>query len=154
MHELAGGRAAEMHGHLQRVQDQVGAQVRGGLPADDHAREDVLDERQVEKALAGLEVGEIADPQPIRTVGDKAPLDQVGRARRRLIGDREPVPLAAGLGAAQPVGPHQPLDAAARRRHAMAPQRLPDPVRPIGTVVLLVHDPDALKQPAVLDRAP
>jgi hypothetical protein len=54
VHELAGGRPPEVHGHLQGVQDEVGAQVRGGLPADDHAREDVLDERQVHESLARL----------------------------------------------------------------------------------------------------
>jgi hypothetical protein len=54
MHELAGGRTAQVHGHLQSVQDEIGPELRGGLPADDHAREDVLDERQVHESLARL----------------------------------------------------------------------------------------------------
>jgi hypothetical protein len=52
--ELTGGGPTELDGHLQRVQDQVGAQVRRGLPANDQAREDVLDEGQIEEPLARL----------------------------------------------------------------------------------------------------
>jgi hypothetical protein len=52
--ELAGAGAAQMDGHLERVQDEVGSEVRRGLPADDHAREDVLDEGQIDEPLARL----------------------------------------------------------------------------------------------------
>ena len=124
--------------------------MRGGLPANDHAREDVVDEGQVEEPLAGLQVGEIAHPELVRALGDEAPLDQIGRARRGLVGDREPAPLATGLGAAKSVLAHQSLDAAARRRHALAAQRLPHPSRPIGAVGLFVHRLDAGEQPRVL----
>jgi hypothetical protein len=95
--------------------------VRGGLPANDHAREDVVDEGQVEEPLAGLQVGEIAHPELVRALGDEAPLDQIGRARRGLVGDREP-----------------------------APQRLPHPSRPLGAGGLFVHRLDAGEQPRVL----
>jgi hypothetical protein len=49
-------------GHLERVQDERRAHVGGELPATDHAREGVLDEREVDDAFPAAPVGEIANP--------------------------------------------------------------------------------------------
>jgi hypothetical protein len=128
--------------------------VRGGLPANDHAREDVVDEGQVEEPLAGLQVGEIAHPELVRALGDEAPLDQVRGPRRGLVDDGEPAAPAAGLRAAETVAAHQSLDAAARHPDAVAIQRLPHAPRSIGAVVVLMNRADALEQDGVLERAP
>jgi hypothetical protein len=127
--------------------------VRRRLPADDPAREDVEHEGQIDEPLAGLQVAEIADPEFVGALGHEAPRDQVGRARCHVVGDREPAPLAARLGAAETVAAHQSLDAAARRGDALATQCLPHPPGPVGAVVVFVHRLDAVKQHGVVDRA-
>ena len=151
-HEFAGRRLAEVHGHLEGVEDEVGLEVRGGLPADDHPREDVEHERQVDEPFTRLEVGEVADPQLVRAFGDEAPLNQVGRSRGVLVGDGQPAPLAAGLGAADLVPTHESLDAASWRPDALAAQRFPHTPRPVDAEILLMHCPDALQEHGVDDR--
>jgi len=65
-------------GHAQRVEDQVGAHVRGELPADHAAREHVEDEAKEHRALPAAQVGEVGHPQLIGSLGAEVPLDQVG----------------------------------------------------------------------------
>ena len=52
---------ATVDGHGQGIHDQAGAHVVGELPADDHAGREIEHGRQVEPALAGLEVGDVTD---------------------------------------------------------------------------------------------
>jgi hypothetical protein len=48
--EVGAGPAA-VERHLERVEDEVGAHVRGELPADDHPRVGVEHEREEDAAL-------------------------------------------------------------------------------------------------------
>jgi hypothetical protein len=50
MHETGPG-AAAVKGHLERVDDELGAHVVGHRPADDPSREGVLDGGEVDPAL-------------------------------------------------------------------------------------------------------
>jgi hypothetical protein len=52
--------------HLQRVDDQFGAQVVGHCPTDDAAAEAVDDDRQIEPALGGGVLGDVGDVEPVR----------------------------------------------------------------------------------------
>src|SRR3954471_20632615 len=64
-------------GHLEGVDNQRRAQMVGELPADHHPSGQVDHGGQVEPALAGAQVGDVADqPLPGR-VRVKVPLDQV-----------------------------------------------------------------------------
>jgi len=49
--------------HLERVDDEVGPQVVGELPADDHPGVHVEDERDVQPALPRRDVGDVGEPQ-------------------------------------------------------------------------------------------
>jgi hypothetical protein len=68
---------AAVHGHLQRVGDELGAHVLGHRPADDHSAVGVLDGCEVEPAFPGSEVGDVGDPQHVRSVGPERPFDEV-----------------------------------------------------------------------------
>jgi hypothetical protein len=82
-----GSGEACVDGHLQSVDDQRGAHVRCELPADDHAGGQVDHGREVEPALAGLEVGDVTDePGAGRAAGGEVSSDQVGRLDRILAG--------------------------------------------------------------------
>jgi hypothetical protein len=51
--------------HLQRVDDELGAQMVRDRPADDPAGEHVEHHRRVDSALAGAVLGDVGDPQPV-----------------------------------------------------------------------------------------
>jgi len=62
--DAGGVPAAGTDGHPERVEHQLGFEVVSHRPADDAAAEDVLDGGEKEEALPGLDVLEIADPEP------------------------------------------------------------------------------------------
>jgi hypothetical protein len=62
MDQLDVGAAAELtKRHLQRVEDEVGAHVRGELPADDLAVEGVDHEREEDQPFPAAQVGEVGE---------------------------------------------------------------------------------------------
>ena len=84
--------------HLQRVDDQLGADVVGHRPAHDAAAEAVDDHRQVKPPLTGAVLGHVGDVEPVRLGGVEPPLDQVSRGCRGLITARaaaQPPPVHA-----------------------------------------------------------
>ena len=72
-------RAAGADGHAERVEDELGAKVVAHRPADDPPAEDVLDDGEEEEALTGLDVFEVADPEPVRLRPCEVAVDQVRR---------------------------------------------------------------------------
>jgi hypothetical protein len=62
MNEVAVGEIAPPQRHLERVEHQVGAEMVGELPAHDHARVHVEDERDVQPALPRRHVGDVGEP--------------------------------------------------------------------------------------------
>ncbi len=65
--------------HPQRVEDEVGAHVRGELPADDLAAVDVDDEAKNTSAFPAAQVGEVRDPELVAAGGAEVALRR-GRA--------------------------------------------------------------------------
>ena len=111
--QVGAGAAPVEHGHLERVDRQVGAQRARGLPADDHAGEHVDDERDVHPAGVGLDVGQVGDPQPVRGRRPELALDEIGGPVEAVVAlggahahPATPAALQAHVG-------HQPLDGAA-----------------------------------------
>lgn len=92
---MAIDRTTRVQGLLQRVQHQIRVGGAGDLPADDVAGEHVDDESDIDEALPGRNGGEIADPQCVRTIRLKLPLDPIQRTRRSLVADRGAHRLAA-----------------------------------------------------------
>ena len=121
--------------HLQRVEHELGARVGGELPADDHPAEAVEDEGQVDEALPGPEVGEIADPLLVRAGGGELALEEVGCPLGRRLGrDRRPLLLAA-TDALEALSPHQPPDPVTADLDLAPTQLLPGLPHPVGPPV-------------------
>src|SRR5919201_6906522 len=101
---------AQAVGHLERVEDERGAHVRRQLPPDDHPAVAVEHEGEVEEAVPGAEIGQVADPLLVRAGGAEVALQQVaGALDRGLVRDRRPAPAAAQL-ALDPVLAHDAGD--------------------------------------------
>ena len=94
--QVEAGAAAVEHGHLERVDREIGAQRPGGLPADDHPGEHVDDERDVDPAGVGLDVGQIGDPQPVRGRRPELALNHIGGPLEPVIafGGSDPDPAS------------------------------------------------------------
>jgi hypothetical protein len=84
------GDKAGVNAHLQSVDDEAGAHVVGELPADDHSGGQVDHGGQVEPALCGFEVGDVADESLAGRAagGVEVAADQIRRCYRLLAGDR------------------------------------------------------------------
>ena len=111
----AGGWPAAPAGHLQGVDDQLGAHVVGNRPADHGAAEDVEHRGAVDLALAGGVLGDVGDPQPVGALGDEAALHQILVHRRRRT---RSAMLAPVTDAGQAGGAHQPGHPLAAAGHA------------------------------------
>jgi len=59
---------ASPDGHLQGVDDEFGAEVVRDRPADDATREGVDHSRQVDLALCRRVLGDVTDPEDIRSI--------------------------------------------------------------------------------------
>ena len=81
-------RVARVDRHLERVDGEVAAQRRRDLPADDGPAEHVGDERDVDPARVGLDVGEVRDPEAVGSAGRELAFDQVARAVLAVVGPR------------------------------------------------------------------
>jgi hypothetical protein len=95
------GAPAPPERHLEGVEREVAAQVRGRLPADDEARVDVEDERDVDEARPGTDIRVGVGPRRgagLSTGPFPRPALQTGRARLRASGSpRDQAALAHGV---------------------------------------------------------
>ncbi len=124
---------------LERVKAEICAQAARRLPADDHAGEAVDDEGDVDHASMCLHVGDVTDPQPVRSRRVEVALDEVGGSLGAVSGRDRGEDLAAPGGASDPELTHQPLDGAARDLDAFAVERDPDLVGAVHLEVCLPH---------------
>ena len=67
---------------FERLEHELGAQVRRHRPADDAAAPDIEHDGQVEEARPGRDVGDVGHPELVRAVGREVPIDQIGRGLR------------------------------------------------------------------------
>lgn len=117
-------------GHLQRVEDHLGAHVRGDAPADDHPAEGVDDETRVSGPGPGGHHGQIAHPQPIRGLGGEVASDEIAGPGLSGAGAGAALPPLAGR-AAQAGGAHQPRRLVSADLMAGPARRQPQLARPI-----------------------
>ena len=137
----------------QGVGDQVGAQVVGQGPADDPAGGEVDDGGQVQPALPGRDVGDVAAPAGVdrRGVGREVAADQVRPGRRRP--GRGSWSAASGCGA-RPRSPAARISRATRLRPVPMPSSAQlgvDPRGAVGALGLGVDRRDLLGQLGVGD---
>jgi hypothetical protein len=125
---------------LQGVEHEVCAHRRADLPADNASGEDVDDNRDIDEALAGGDVGEVGDPELIRPIRIQGPMDAVQWAWCGRVGRRGAHHLAASR-TDQPLLAHQSLHSAACRGRVFAFQLPPDLA---NAVDLQIDPPDLL----------
>jgi hypothetical protein len=72
-------RTAAMKGHSQGVEDEVGAHVRGELPADDRSAVGVEHEGEEDESVPAAQVGDVRDPSRFGLVALKSRWTRSGR---------------------------------------------------------------------------
>ena len=80
--------------HVERVDHKFFAHVVRHCPADDATAEDVEHDGKIQEAAPRRYVGDVSDPQLIRSVGGEATFHQIGRRSRIAITDRRRCGLA------------------------------------------------------------
>jgi hypothetical protein len=128
----AGRGVAGGQGIGEGVGGQFGAQVIGHGVAGDPAGGNVDDGGQVEPALAGGDVDDVATPAGVQPagVGGEVTADQAGPGRCRGVGDGGALPPSGGL-ALQAPGSHELGDALAAVPVTAAGQFSVHPRRPV-----------------------
>jgi hypothetical protein len=136
--------------HLERVQDQLGAEMAGHRPADHGPAEGVHHDRQVEEAGPGRDVADVGHPESVRALGLEVALDEIrsgGCFRRPTSGPLPPPPMAT----LQSELPHQPRHSLLGTAQAIGEAKFgADSGRPIGTAREAVNVPDQAAQALVL----
>jgi len=79
MTDQAGCRLSLADGHVEGVQDQLGAQVVGHRPAHHSPGEGVQDHRQIQPPFAGALLGDVGDPEPVGAGRLEVTLDEIRR---------------------------------------------------------------------------
>src|SRR3954454_7700353 len=122
-----------LESHIESRGHQFGAEMVLHGPAHDFAAPDINDHCQIQKVLArGRNVGDVGDPELIRSRGREVPLDQIGGRPRRAILLRGPRPFAAA-DAHELVLSHQTSDSLASDRTSFGLQLLVDARGSIGS---------------------
>lgn len=129
-------RAAGPAGHLDRVEDHLGAHVRSDPPAHDHPGVDVGDEADVGDPGPGRHVGQVGDPQLVRAGGGEVAAHQVWVTGRGRVGLGGADPLGAS-GPFDALGAHQPGDLVPAHLPAGPDRGLPELAGPVDAVVVL-----------------
>ena len=80
---------------LQCVEDKARRSGAAGPPAHDPSGVDVDDERDINEAAPGGDIGEIGRPELVRPVGGELPIHLVQRTWHRFVADRGLHPLAS-----------------------------------------------------------
>jgi hypothetical protein len=151
--DQAGVGSTEAVRHLQRVEPGLGAHVRGELPADDHAAVAVEDESEVEEAIPGTQIGDVAHPLLVRRRRGEVALEQIaGALDRGLVRDRRPM-LAATPLALDPMLAHDAGDLVATDVDPAPAQLKPGLAGAVDAAVAGARGLDLFEQLAVGKRA-
>lgn len=126
--------AAGPAGHLDRVEDHLGAHMRRDPPPDDHAGERVDDEAHIGDAGPGRHECQISDPEPIGRRCGELPFHEVRVPRRRRIRSRRLDPLRPPR-AFDPRDPHQPGGLVPADRDPRTSGGFPELADPVNAVV-------------------
>ena len=150
-HGLSVRGSAPPPGHVEGVDDELGAQMVGDRPPDHPAGIDVEDDGAVHPALAGAVLSDVGDPQSVWPVGGEPPIHQVRRWRSVRI--RTVTAAAALVDTLQPGRAHEPFDAFAATPHPGGqPQLRVHPRRPVGAPRHPMDLTDRVAQRLIRDR--
>jgi hypothetical protein len=137
---------------LERVDDELGAQIVLERPADDAAAEAIDDDCEIEPALPSAQVGDVGDPQPVRGRRREVALHEVVGDAHAWHADRRAT-TAPLDDAADAVLAHQPLHALATDRDVVGSQVAVDARRAVSATACDVQLPDPLEQSSITERS-
>src|SRR5690606_23127480 len=104
-------------------------------PADDTARISIDDEGHIDEARPGADIGEIREPEPVRSRCVEDPVHVVARAWHSPVLHRGADRFAANDAREAEIG-HQPLDRATCDSKALAQHLTPDLPRAVDLEIL------------------
>ncbi len=139
-------------GHVECVKDEVGRHRPTGLPAHDATAEHVGDEGDVDDAGPRRAVGEVADPELVRSSRAEVALDEVGAAHVAQVRmGREA--LLRPRGAADPQAIHEPGHLLAPDVEVLASRRPPELALAVDGVVGLPQAEELRTELLITDLA-
>ncbi|MDP9821157.1 hypothetical protein J2S59_000966 [Nocardioides massiliensis] len=144
MNDGAGFWTASPGGHLQGVDDQLGAHVVGDRPAHHLPGEHIEHRAAVDLPGSGGALGDVGAPQQVRSSGRELALHQVlvDRLSRTVAAS-----LVAVADSAAPGDPQQPGDPLAADPNAQSePELGVHPRRPVGVAGFAVDVDDRVRQ--------
>lgn len=100
-------RIAEAHRHIQRPDRQILLHPVADRPAHHAAAVQVKDDGQVEPPLRHPDIADVAYPFPVRRIGGKIPIQNVGSDAKVMVAVGRDLVLA-GANRLDPVNLHQP----------------------------------------------
>jgi hypothetical protein len=130
------GRTSLVDGLFQSIKHEPGMRRGADTPADDSAGIGVKDEGDVDEALPGGDISEIADPEHVRRRYPELAVHLVQRTCGLLVGNGRPVRFAPD-NALNAHALHQPRDRATGDIETFAPQLSPDLPHTVDPPVLL-----------------
>jgi hypothetical protein len=133
--DQSGGGPATGDGVVEGVEGELGAQVGGDGPTDDHPGVAVDDGGEVQEPFLGAQVSDVGDPCLVRRRRGEVTGDDVRRHRRRGVGD----------GGARPAGPPPGPSDQAMVGHQAGDSVAADPVAAVAE--LAVHPGRAVAAP-------
>jgi hypothetical protein len=140
-------------GHLERLDDELGAHVVSHRPADDLAAIAIHHRREVQPAFPGADVGDVRAPQPVHSGRVEVARDKVWGGPDALHTDRRAAATATNQTRQASVA-HEPLHALATDVDVVLQGQLGmHPGRPVGLQVQGVDHGDPGAQRRVGDRA-
>lgn len=123
---------------LQGVQRQIGPERAGDPSADDPARKGVDYEGPIDEAPPGGHVGEVRDPELVRTLRAEVPVHQVPGARSGLVRVGGPPEAPVPGDAPQALLAHEALERAPSHRNPL-PVELPPELPGAARLEVLPH---------------
>src|SRR5690606_27066068 len=105
-------RPAPLEGHVERLEDELGPEMRAHRPADDASAPNVEHNREIEESTPGRYVSDVGDPELVRAGSVKLPPDEI-RCRRSVGASPRRAHTTASADALQALLLHQPGNALA-----------------------------------------
>src|ERR1700739_3251982 len=139
--------------HLQGRQWQAGAQMIRHRPADNPAAVQIHDGGQIEPAPIGLDVGDIGEPDLVRSGGAEAAVEQIRCGRQVVTAVGGPHPAWPRHDGPDTVTPHQSLDATTARSPALSLPLHMDKRAAITPAGVAVDPPDVVDEGTISDRS-
>ncbi len=128
--------------HFESIKGKVCPHRRVESPADDPSGKDVGHEGCIHHSRPRRDIGDVRDPQGVRSGGGELPVHQVSRPYGCGVGAGRPGPSAAVQGAGEPSGAYDPFDGAPRDLDPFPVELTPDFPRAVHLVVVLPDSAD------------